>query len=117
MDSRDGAAAARQEAIVRSPATKRRNQFRIYASTPGGVSTPSAGASSSVCVPGSSTETQSSQADSESVSESDERGKGRAFQGLLELGRHLSGTFQALQGQQYKEKELKCLRVEANVVA
>eukprot|EP00961_Rhodomonas_salina_P067008 899684-Rhodomonas_salina.1 len=117
MESRDGAAAARQEAVVRSPATKRRNQFRIYASTPGGSSTPSAGASSRVCVPGSSTETPSSQADSDSFSESDERGKGRVFRGLRELGRHLSGTFQASQGQRYKEKELKCLWVEANVVA
>ena len=107
----------RVEEVVRSPATKRRNQFRIYASR--GRTTPSQGAAASSCgsVPGSRTETPSSQGESESVSESEATCQVRRFRGLRELGRHLGETFQASPAKEYKDKEWKQIRVEANVLA
>eukprot|EP00961_Rhodomonas_salina_P222347 3006861-Rhodomonas_salina.1 len=113
MERRDGA--ERVEEVVLSPATKRHNQFRIYASL--GQSTPSAAASATGSVQGSSTDTPSSQADSQSASESEGTCKARRFRGLRELGHHLAETYQASQAKHYKDKELKVVRVEANVLA
>eukprot|EP00961_Rhodomonas_salina_P223114 3017240-Rhodomonas_salina.1 len=93
MASPDGAAAARVEEFVLSPATKKRNQFRIYASAGGGSRTPAA--ASSTVSRDSCRDTPSSEAASESASDSDHTVAGRPFLGLRELGSHLAATFQA----------------------